>query len=127
MKIEGTVVPGLGEGKYYLLQKKYNKQFKKKLGYEPFPGTLNIELNEKELGKMKLLKEMEGINIEGFETNERTFGKARCFKGNIEGKEIAVILPERSHHPNVIEIISPINLRKELGLKDGERISIWIE
>lgn len=127
MKIEGTVVPGLGEGKYYLLQEKYNEQFKKKLGFEPFPGTLNIELNEKEMGKMKLLKEMEGINIEGFETNERTFGKARCLKGNVEGKEIAAILPERSHHSNVIEIISPINLRKELGLKDGERILINLD
>ena len=37
----------MGEGSYYMSLKGYKKQFKEKLGYEPFPGTLNLKLEDK--------------------------------------------------------------------------------
>ncbi|HXV45112.1 MAG TPA: DUF120 domain-containing protein, partial [Nitrososphaera sp.] len=39
---EGSVVSGMGEGAYYMSLEGYRKQFKQKLGYEPYPGTLNV-------------------------------------------------------------------------------------
>ena len=41
---EGRVVSGMGEGSYYMSLFGYRKQFKEKLGYEPFPGTMNLKL-----------------------------------------------------------------------------------
>src|SRR5438270_8392425 len=41
---EGTVVSGMGEGAYYMSLEGYKIQFKEKLGYEPYPGTLNVRL-----------------------------------------------------------------------------------
>src|SRR5579884_1631389 len=38
---EGNVVQGMGEGAYYLSLEGYRRQFLEKLGYEPYPGTLN--------------------------------------------------------------------------------------
>lgn len=44
--LEGRVVSGMGEGAYYMSLEGYRKQFREKLGYEPFPGTLNIKLSD---------------------------------------------------------------------------------
>ena len=41
---EGIVVSGMGEGAYYMALEGYRKQFKEKLGFEPYPGTLNVKL-----------------------------------------------------------------------------------
>ena len=42
--LEGTVFKGLGEGAYYIGKEHYRKQFVEKLGFEPYPGTLNLKL-----------------------------------------------------------------------------------
>jgi riboflavin kinase len=42
--LRGRVVSGLGEGQHYISRQGYLKQFREKLGFEPFPGTLNIKL-----------------------------------------------------------------------------------
>src|ERR671928_100116 len=55
---KGTIVSGMGEGAYYMSLDGYKKQFKEKLGYEPFPGTLNLKLEE----KMYMNKKKEMIN-----------------------------------------------------------------
>ena len=42
--LEGTVFTGLGEGAYYIGRESYRKQFAEKLGFDPYPGTLNLKL-----------------------------------------------------------------------------------
>src|SRR5208337_4812172 len=42
--LEGTVFTGLGEGAYYISKEHYRKQFAEKLGFDPYPGTLNLKL-----------------------------------------------------------------------------------
>ena len=40
----------------------------------------------------------------------------------------AVVTPERSHYPHdLLEIISPVHLRKTLELNDGDEVKITIE
>jgi riboflavin kinase len=55
LEISGTVETGIGEGKYYLALDGYRKQMKEKLGFEPFPGTLNIRLPKSERWKKEQL------------------------------------------------------------------------
>src|SRR5918912_644876 len=43
---KGTIVSGMGEGAYYMSLAGYKKQFKEKLGYEPYPGTLHVKLTD---------------------------------------------------------------------------------
>src|SRR5437764_499102 len=42
--LTGAVKAGLGEGRYYLSRPGYVSQFESKLGWAPYPGTLNLEL-----------------------------------------------------------------------------------
>jgi riboflavin kinase len=122
--IRGKVFSGLGEGRYYVSLEGYKKQFEEKLGFTPYPGTLNIKIPREQMFFRTKLDEEEGILIEGFKTAERTFGEVKAFKCRINGIEGAVVIPKRTHYPkDVLEVIAPVKLRDVLKLKDGD----WVE
>ncbi|ADB58327.1 winged helix-turn-helix domain-containing protein/riboflavin kinase [Archaeoglobus profundus] len=122
--IKGKVFSGLGEGRYYVSLEGYKKQFEEKLGFTPYPGTLNLKIPKEQMFFRAKLDEMEGIKIEGFKTKERTFGDVKAFRCRVNGIEGAIVIPQRTHYPkDVIEIIAPVKLRDVLGLKDGD----WVE
>ncbi len=43
IEFEGEVVSGLFEGAYYISKEGYHRQIVEKLGFEPFPGTLECQ------------------------------------------------------------------------------------
>jgi len=122
----GKIVSGLGEGRYYTGQSRYVDQFKEKLGFVPYPGTLNVEIEQLERNKLRLLKDYSTITVEEFKTKNRTFGGVRCFRAKINGVKSAIVLPSRSHYSNILEFISPDHLRERLNLKDGDEVKIVI-
>lgn len=123
---KGAVVTGLGEGRYYTEQNGYACQFKEKLGFAPYPGTLNVEIEYVERNKLRLLKNNNAIIIDEFKTKNRSFGAVRCFHAKIGGSQGAIVLPMRSHYSNILEFISPHFLREKLKLKDGDEVKIII-
>jgi len=120
--LRGTVKIGLGEGSYYVSRPFYLKQFRKRLGFKPFFGTLNLIVEQSELDSF--LSGLSQIEITGFKTGQRSFGKIRAFPVVVQGKQkAALIFPERTAHPkNEIEIIASTNLRKKFRLKEGSKV-----
>ena len=132
IEMKGILETGLGEGGYYISKKGYMKQFQKKLSWKPYEGTFNLRLNDDEVPKIEAMKAAEGILIEGFEQEGRTFGKAWVFKcslknGNEIVKECAIISPKRTHYRRVVEVISPIFLRGKLKAADGDMFTIKVD
>ena len=125
----GIVVSGMGEGKYYTIKEGYIRQFEEKLGFKPYPGTLNVKIDEIEINKLRQLKNYKGLTLNGFTAENRTFGSVKCFPARIDNKKIkcAVVLPERGHYSNIIEIVSPYYLREKFKLRDGDKIDLTIE
>ena len=129
LELEGTLVSGMGEGAYYMGLKGYTKQFKTKIGYVPFPGTLNVRLDQKiHQEAVKHLEALDGIKIKSFSDGKRTYGWVKCFSAKINNSiDCVLILLERTHHDDsIIEIISNLCIRKVGKLKDGSKISITI-
>ena len=125
--LEGELFSGLGEGSYYIGQEGYRKQLKKKLGFDPYPGTLNLRVKSGYENEKNILNSLPLISIEGFTTEKRSFGPAKCAKAIINDDQVSIILAMRSHYgSDVIEIVSKENLRKKLKLKDGDTIKIKI-
>ena len=122
----GKVVSGMGEGKYYTKQNGYADQFKEKLGFVASPGTLNVEIRHIDKNKLRLLKNYNAIQINEFETHNRTFGGVKCFRATINNADGAIVLPLRSHYSNILEFISPHFLREKLKIKDGDNVKIMI-
>ena len=123
--LRGKVVTGLGEGQYYISLEGYRAQFVEKLGFEPYPGTLNIKLDSPSIELRKGISA--DIRISGFTDQNRTFGRGSCFNVRIKDINGAVIVPERTHYPeDIIEIIAPVNLRKHLKLIDGSTVHVEV-
>lgn len=133
--IVGSVTEGMKEGGYYVAIKGYYIQFKEKLGYEPYKGTLNLEMTDLNNALLKEnLNTRSPIVIDGFkdENSERSYGAVHCFDcliSRLEDREnkvkAAILNIERTHHKkNVIEILAEPYLRETLDLKNGEKVVI---
>ncbi len=127
IKLSGKVVTGMGEGKYYMSQLPYIKQFEKEVGFTPYPGTLDIKLGEESIGVKEMLLRLPSGEVQGFETKERVFGKVKFFPAKIKNIKAAVVLPVRGHHTDILEIIAAHNLRNALKLKDGHPVQVEVE
>lgn len=129
---EGTVVSGMGEGAYYMSLEGYRKQFKDKLGFEPYPGTLNVKLIDQIfMNARREIGRYPSVFINGFSDNLRTYGWVKCYKANINKGAVnnaAALVLERTHYDDtMLEIIAPICLKEAIGIQNGDRISIKVQ
>jgi riboflavin kinase len=127
--LEGTVFTGLGEGAYYVSKPDYKKQIVEKLGFEPYPGTLNVKLStDYDIKTRTELEAYPAIEITGFHNEDRSFGLVKCYPAMIGGKvKGALVTAMRSHYDaSVLEIIAPVCLRRQLLLKDGHKVKVEI-
>ncbi|MFH0956659.1 MAG: DUF120 domain-containing protein [Candidatus Aenigmatarchaeota archaeon] len=125
--MRGVVVSGMSEGGYYIGLDEYSKRITETLGFEPFPGTLNVRLMAFDGHYKEKMSSLHGVKIPPFKKDGRTFGALKCFPCLINGVHGAVILPERTHYgPEVLEVISPFNLRDRLKLSDGDSVKVEV-
>jgi riboflavin kinase len=134
LSLDGTVTSGMGEGRHYISLSGYMTQFRERLGYEPFPGTLNVELTAESVrarGEMDAL-ETGATPIDGWEDDERTFGPATCYAARVDADGDVydgahVIVPDRTHHDATqLELIAPVKLRDALDLTDGDTLTVHL-
>lgn len=125
--IAGRVMSGTRDGQYYM--KIYERLFKEKVGFVPYPGTMNLRVTTVEdLKTLQKLRLLPSIFIDEFVNKGRVFGAVHCFKARIGGKiDGALIVPVRTHHaPDVAELIAPVRLRDKLNVKDGDEVRVEI-
>jgi riboflavin kinase, archaea type len=129
--LEGDIVSGMGEGAYYMSLDGYRRQFKEKLGYEPYPGTLNVRLTDQIYMNARLeLGKRPSIFISGFSDGTRTYGWVKCYRATVNDGTIdnaAVLVLERTHYDNtMVEVIAPISIKQAADLKNGDRIKVKV-
>lgn len=126
INIRGEVASGMGEGGYYICQEGYLTQFRSKLGFEPFQGTFNVRIYPEEIGKLDIIRSTSGIVIDGFLSEGRSFGNVIAYKSKIHNIDCAILIPERSHYADILEIIAPCSMRRTLSLGDGDRVDVKV-
>ncbi|HEY6283735.1 MAG TPA: DUF120 domain-containing protein, partial [Nitrososphaerales archaeon] len=127
LEFRGILFTGLNEGGYYVSLKGYSKSFSRAIGFEPYPGTLNLRLTDEAMVEQRRrMGLLNGIDIPGFTDEKRSYGPVKVFRAKIAGRYPGAVLAiERTHYDNtVLEVIAPQNLRKALKLKDGDECSV---
>ncbi|RBQ23003.1 Riboflavin kinase [Candidatus Methanobinarius endosymbioticus] len=124
MEIEGKISTGYGKGAYFLGQDFYKSKFNEKLGFTPYPGTLNITVPKNYLDDIKNIKNSHANIIKPKED----FGGVKYIKAKLNDEIIgAIIFPDKTtHYENYLEFIAEENLRKKLKLKDGNKVNLKI-
>lgn len=122
--VKGRVFSGDGKGARFIKLPWVRRQIIEKLGFIPYPGTLNIKTSEHVSELKEFLKRTYTIEI----SPAKGFCRGRCFKACfMDNIECAIIIPEVENYPeDVIEVIASINLREKFQLKDGDMIEIKI-
>ncbi len=125
MEIKGIITTGQGKGAYFMSLPVYKDQFKEKLNFIPFPGTLNIEIDEKEIDNIHEIPEGKLQIIKGKEN----FGDVLLIKAVLNDKiEGAIVFPKRTTHgENILEFIAEKNIKQNLGVKNGDTVKIRLE
>ncbi len=123
----GHVITGLGEGRYYMALGPYREQFAEHLGFEPFPGTLNLRLDQQSIGIRRELDRQEWVKIRGFVADGRTFGEAKCIPCRIRDIPCGIVVPGRTHYPeDIIEVVAPVELRPALRVGDSDLVTVEV-
>lgn len=124
--IEGKIVSGAGQGAYFTQVDWVQQQCREKLGFNPYPGTLNLEVSEQDLPRVASLDKEKGIELI---SPDPKFCNAKAFPVSLGGIGGSIIIPEekvRIHAKNIIEIIAPLNIKTALSVKDGDTVTVSI-
>ncbi|MCP4579026.1 MAG: DUF120 domain-containing protein [Deltaproteobacteria bacterium] len=124
MEISGVIESGAGKGAYFTQVDWVVEQCEKKLNMTPFPGTLNIRINDE---TVQMLGEFLRVADVELVSNDPSFCAARVKKVAVNGLPAAVVLPSeevRIHDNRTIELIASFSLKKRLGLDDGDTVTI---
>jgi CTP-dependent riboflavin kinase len=117
-------VSGAGQGVYFTQIDWVLQQCDAKLGFKPFPGTLNLEVAPDDLAVIASLDEKKGIELI---SPDPDFCNAKAFPVRLGKIDAAIIRPEekvRIHAESIIEVIAPLNIKAALNVKDGASLNI---
>ncbi|MBQ6547831.1 MAG: CTP-dependent riboflavin kinase, partial [Candidatus Methanomethylophilaceae archaeon] len=103
------------------------QQFEKIRGFKPFEGTFNMLVDKDDIGKLDMIKSSAGYLINGFSSEGRSFGNVIAYKAKIRNIDCAVVVPERSHYREIIEIICQYHLRRTLSLSEGDDVELRVD
>lgn len=124
LHFKGTVFSGKGEGTRFIELPWVKSQIAEKLGFVPYPGTLNIKLTKDKVSLKKMLEKAKAIEI----SSAQGFCRGKCFKACfLDNLNCAVIIPKIKNYPeDILEVVASVNLRKSFQLKDGSVVKVKI-
>ena len=128
MEISGIILRGAGKGAFFTQIDWVVSQCEYNLGFKPFPGTLNVRINNRDIAGLDRF--LEPADFELVPDNP-DFCTARVKKILLNGVVSAVVIPDedvRIHENRVLEVISSCGLKQKLGLHDGDPVRLsWPE
>ncbi|MDQ3817561.1 MAG: CTP-dependent riboflavin kinase [Acidobacteriota bacterium] len=131
-KIAGVICSGLGEGADFMSLDWVKQILRERLGFSPYPATLNLLLESDEDIRSweEIQSEIKGIEIP---PPDRAFCHACCWlvqlvstRTDVEKKvEGAILLPQVAGYPgNKVEVVAPVHIKNSLGVRDGDSLTL---
>jgi riboflavin kinase len=121
---EGKVFSGVGEGAFYVSL--YSRRFLEKLGFKPYPGTLNLKLLADVDAFSQCLSKANPIIVEPPVIPGMRLGVVYVYPVEIEdyfNPHTFMVRPQITvYRGDVVELIADVSLREELSLDDGSRV-----
>jgi len=123
VKIRGRLVRGLGEAPAFTQLPWVVEQCRTKLGFEPYPGTLNLTVLPEDIALWQAFKAQAGTMLV---PPNPSFCDAICRPVSIQEKLAAVtITPRVEGYPrDKLELLAPCNVMRALQLAFGQEVTI---
>ena len=125
LRIQGKIVSGVRKAAFFTQLDWVQDQCREKLGFKPYPGTLNLEIDEYALYTIEALQKKEdGVCLTPIDPQ---FCEAVVWPLSVGDFPGALIVPSedvRVHEKHIIEILSPVGLKESLKVNDGDTLTI---
>jgi riboflavin kinase len=125
LKIElfGRVFTGRGEGRKYVELSWVKQQIMEKLSFDPYPGTLNLRLDEENMKRRVLLEKDAKLRL----CHSEGYCTGLLFKASVDSVACGVVIPQVENYPDdVFEVVASVNLRQKLGLQDRDSVEVTV-
>jgi riboflavin kinase, archaea type len=125
VEIHGRLVRGLGEAPAFTQLPWVVEQCRTKLGFEPYPGTVNLEVLSEDMASWQELKAQAGVLLV---PPDPAFCDAGCQPVTIDGKlGAATITPHVEGYPaDKLELLAPCNVMQALQLSFGQEVTLTV-
>ena len=124
LTVTGKIVSGEKKGAFFTQLDWVQNQCQEKLGFKPFPGTLNLEIEAAKIPHVEALLNRNGIELVPPDPN---FCAGHVYPVSIMGVTGAIVAPAedvRVHGKNIIELIAPTCLKDAMDVDDGDEIML---
>lgn len=122
MLAKATVVSGVLRGEELI--PKYAARMKGIIGFEPFPGTLNLRLERTLDFKAYATKTLEHKLVSGHRHVEAYLAPAQLHVAGQKYDCWAFRQEKNVHKGDIVEILAGENLRRKFGLKDNDHVEL---
>lgn len=124
--LTGRVISGTKRAAFFTQLDWVQEQCMEKLGFRPFPGTLNLEMDEESLPALEAIQKEKGIDLI---PSDPKFCAAMTMPVSIGAVTGALIIPAedvRVHGKNIVEVMAPAKLMDELNLDFGDPVTLIV-
>ena len=120
LTVTGKIVSGEKKGAFFTQLDWVQNQCQEKLGFKPFPGTLNLEIDTAMIPQIEALLKKCGMELVPPDPN---FCAGHVYPVNIMGVGGAIVAPAedvRVHSKNILELIAPTCLKEAMDVDDED-------
>lgn len=124
--LTGKIVRGSQRAAFFTQLDWVQSQCEEKLGFKPYPGTLNLEIAESDLSIVETLQKEKGIELV---PPDPKFCAAKVWGLTVGSFCGAIVIPAedvRVHQRRIIEVIAPVRLKDALNVHDGDSVKLVI-
>ena len=126
LTLTGKIVGGVKQGAFFTQLDWFQAQCRDQLGFEPYPGTLNLEIS---IDDVPIVEKLESEAEIEFIPPDSEFCSGKAFPVVVEGIPAAVVIPAaevRVHGKNIIEVVAGQRLKDALKVGDGDLVELRI-
>ncbi len=129
--VKGVVFSDLGRAGAFLGIDWVRQAVRERVGFDPFPGTLNVRASGADLNRWEQVRQHGGRVV--LPSPDPAFCNAFLFTGSLEGwdsqpgsrERIAVVVPEVEEYPaDKLEIIAAVSLKQARSVRDGDQLTV---
>jgi HAD superfamily hydrolase (TIGR01509 family) len=125
--VQGRVTSGARTAARFTELGWVQQQCRDKLGFAPFPGTLNLHVDA---DYSSVISELQAADALELSPAEGAGCAGRVIPVSIGEVRGAIVMPDpraRIHQQNIVEVMAPVGLRESLGLVDGTRVTLFAD
>ena len=123
IRFSGRLISGSEEGRKYVELAWVKQQVKNKLGFDPYPGTLNLRLDSENAARRVVLEKNAKLRL----CHSEGYCTGLLFKAALDSLLCGVVIPQVENYlENMLEIVASENLKQELRLHDGDLVKVTV-